>query len=227
MIELADWWDEFLRGAWVIVQLFFAGLVMSIAWGLMGAAAKLSNNRFAKTVANIFTVICRGTPEFLVLLIVYFGSAVTLTSIIGVINPEIKYADLPPFWAGAFAISLVIGAYATETFRGAFLGIDKGLIEASHALGISKVQTFFFIRIPLMWRIALPNLGNHMLSLLKDTALVSVIGVEEIMYTAEMGSSYTMKPFSMYFTVALIFLFFSTIIIKFVSQLEKYAYRHL
>jgi len=227
MQEIINWSDEFLAGTLVIIQLFFVSLAMVIVWGLLGATAKLSNSRIARSIANGFTVLCRGIPEFLLLLIVYFGSAVTLTSIARAWNPDIRFVDIPPFWAGAFAISLVIGAYATETFRGAFLGIDKGQIEAARALGLTRLQIFWRLRVPLMWRLALPGFGNHLLSLLKDTALVSIIGVEGILFTAQQATSVNHKPFTMYLTVALIFLVLSTIIVLAMKSIEKYAYRHL
>lgn len=227
MSDLIGWWDEYLWGALVIVEIFFVALVMAVAWGLLGASAKLSKNRIANAIAQGYTVVFRGTPELLVLLIVYFGSAVTLTSIVQWADPEVRFVDIPPFWAGSFAVSLIIGAYATETFRGAFLGVDKGYIEAARALGLSHLQTFFYVRVPEMWRLALPSFGNHMLSLMKDTALISVIGVEEILFTAEMATSVTSKPFTMFMTVAVIYLCMTTIITLSVAGLEKYANRHL
>ncbi len=200
---------------------------MCVAWGLIGAAAKLSGNRIAGRVASLYTTVFRATPELLVLLIIYYGSAVTLTSITQLVSPETKFVDIPPFWAGSFAISLIVGAYATETFRGAFLGVDYGQIEAARALGLSPVQTFFYVRMPQMWRLALPTFGNHMNSLIKDTALVSVIGLEEIMFTAEMATSVTTQPFTMYLVVAIIYLLFTSVLVVSVAALERYSNRHL
>jgi len=135
--------------------------------------------------------------------------------------------EFPPFWAGSFAIALIIGSYATETFRGAFLGVDPGQIEAARALGLSNLQTFIYVRIPAMWRLALPPFGNHMLSLVKDTALVAIIGLEETLFVAEQAIAYTAKPFTMYIVVGAIYLGFSTIITLTVMGLERYANRHL
>jgi polar amino acid transport system permease protein len=160
-------------------------------------------------------------------LLFYFGSAIALTAIAQVFDPEIKFVDFPPFWAGSFAIALIIGSYATETFRGAFLGVDPGQIEASRALGLSNLQTFIYVRIPAMWRLALPPFGNHMLSLIKDTALVAIIGLEETLFVAEQAIGYTARPFVMYILVGAIYLGFSTIITLSVMVLEKYANRHL
>ena len=157
-----------------MAQVFFTSLIMMVIFGLIGAAAKLSKNRFANSLANGYTVFFRGTPEILVLLLIYFGSAIALTAVAQVFDPSVKFVDIPPFWAGSFAIALIVGAYATETFRGAFMGVDPGHVEAARALGLSNLQTFVYVRIPEMWRIALPAFGNHMLSLIKDTALISI-----------------------------------------------------
>lgn len=227
MSAVAGWLDDFLRSAVVILEVFLVALAMCVTWGLLGAAAKLCKSRIAFRIATLYTTVFRGTPELLVLLIVYFGSAITLTGIAQVFDPEVKFVDIPPFWAGAFAISLVVGAYATETFRGAFLGVDVGQVEAARALGLGPVHTFFYVRLPQMWRLALPSFGNHMNSLIKDTSLISVIGLEEIMYTAEMATSVTNRPFTMYLVVALIYLAFTSVIVAGVWALERYANRHL
>ena len=227
MDAITGWWDDFFWGSLVVVELFVVALIMTVLFGLIGAAAKLSNNRAAKAIASGYTIVFRGTPEILVLLLFYFGSAVTLTAIAQIFDPEIKFVDFPPFWAGALAIALIIGAYATETFRGAFLGVEPGQVEAARALGISNLQTFIFVRIPAMWRLALPPFGNHMLSLIKDTALIAIIGLEETLFVAEMAIADTAKPFTMYILVGAIYLGFSTIITLSVMMLEKYSNKHL
>ncbi len=227
MDAITGWWDNFFWGSLVVVELFFVALVMTVLFGLIGAGAKLSNNRAAKAIASGYTIVFRGTPEILVLLLFYFGSAVTLTWIAQIFDPEIKFVDFPPFWAGSLAIALIIGSYATETFRGAFLGVEPGQVEAARALGVSNLKTFIFVRIPAMWRLALPPFGNHMLSLIKDTALIAIIGLEETLFVAEQAIGYTAKPFTMYILVGVIYLGFSTIITLSVMTLEKYANRHL
>ena len=227
MEDIAGWADDFFWGAMVVLRIFAVSLVLSVIIGLIGAAMKLSGNRVAQAIANAYTVIFRGTPELLVLLIIYFGAAITLTSIAQSFDPSVRFIEIPPFWAGAFAIALIVGAYMTETFRGAFLGVDPGHVEAARALGLSQLQTFIHVRIPQMWRLALPNFGNHMLSLMKDTALISIIGVEEIVFVAEMATTVTLKPFTMYIIVALIYLSITTVITLTVMGLEKYANKHL
>ena len=222
-----DWLGNFLWGALVIVRVFAVALVMTILWGMLGAAAKLSGSWLLRRIAAIYTTVFRGTPELLVVLILYFGTAVTLTWLARKVDPSIKFVDIPPFWAGALAISLIVGAYATETFRGALQGVDKGQVEAARALGLSGRQIFFRIKLPQMWRLALPGFGNHMNSIIKDTSLLSVIGVEEITYTAEMATTLTGKPFTMYLVVATIYLAFTSLVVFTVARLEKSASHYL
>ena len=220
---LSGWWDDFFWGSVVVAQVFLASLVLMVIFGLLGAAAKLSGNRIVQKIANGYTVVFRGTPEILVILLLYFGSAITLTWISRLFNPDIKFVDVPPFWAGTVAIALIVGSYATETFRGAFLGVRPGSIEAAKALGMSGLQVFFYIRIPEMWRLALPPFGNHMLSLIKDTALISIIGLNETLFVAKQAIGTTGKPFTMYIVVGLIYLGFSTVITLTVMALERYG----
>ena len=227
MEDITGWWDDFFWGSVAVAQIFVTALIMTVLFGLIGAAAKLSKSPVAKSIASGYTIVFRGTPEILVLLLFYFGSAVTLTAIAQIFDPEIKFIDIPPFWAGSLAIALIVGSYATETFRGAFLGVEPGQVEAGRALGLSGLQTFIYVRVPAMWRLALPPFGNHMLSLIKDTALISIIGMQETLFVAEQAIGTTGKPFTMYILVGVIYLGFSTVITLSVMMLEKYANRHL
>lgn len=225
MEVLTGWWDDYFWGAVIVAKVFVASLSLMVLFGLIGAAAKLSDNRLAQKIGGAYTVIFRGTPEILVILLLYFGSAIALTAIAQIFNPDIRFLDVPPFWAGTIAIALIVGSYATETFRGAFLGVNPGSIEAARALGMSPVQTFIYIRIPEMWRIALPPFGNHMLSLIKDTALISIIGLNETLFVAKQAITVTGKPFTMYIMVGLIYLGFSSLITLAVMGMEKYGNR--
>ena len=227
MAALTGWWDDFFWGSVVVVQLFFTSVILMTVFGLVGSAAKLSKVRIFQKIAGAYTVVFRGTPEILVLMIMYYGSAVTLTALFKVFDPSVKYVDIPPFWAGSLALGLIVGSYATETFRGAFMGVPVGRVEAARALGMSALQTFFYIKVPEMWRLALPAYGNHLLSLIKDTALVSIIGVPELLFVAEQGMGATSKPFPFFIAVGGIYLGFSTVIILFSRALEKQANRHL
>ncbi|WP_104493295.1 ABC transporter permease [Paracoccus denitrificans] len=227
MAALTGWWDDFFFGTLTVLKVFTASLILAVIFGLIGSSAKLSGSRVAQFMAKAYTVVFRGTPELVVLLLFYFGMAVVLTSIAQLYDPQIKFIDIPPFWAGSVAIGLVVGAYMTETFRGAFLGVPHGQIEAAGSLGLSKAHTFFYVRLPQMWRLALPNFGNHMLSVMKDTALISIIGLEEVVFVAEMATAVNHQPFFMFMFVAMIYLAITTIITFAVSWLERYANRHL
>lgn len=227
MEHLTGWWDDFFWGSVIVLKVFLASLVLMIIFGLIGAAAKLSNSVIAQKLASTYTVVFRGTPEILVILLLYFGSAITITAVAQLFNPDIQFLDIPPFWAGTIAIALIVGSYATETFRGAFLGVQPGSIEAARALGMSDLQTFIYVRIPEMWRLALPAFGNHMLSLIKDTALISIIGLNETLFVAKQAIGTTGKPFTMYIVVGIIYLGFSTVITLTVMALEWYGHRHM
>ncbi|MEH6631701.1 MAG: ABC transporter permease [Halopseudomonas aestusnigri] len=227
MEAVTGWWDDYFWGSVVVLQVFVASLILMVLFGLIGAAAKLSHNRIAQKIAAGYTVVFRGTPEILVLLLLYFGSAETLTAITKLFNPETKFVDIPPFWAGTLAIGLIVGSYATETFRGAFLGVKPGSVEAARALGMSNLQTFIYVRIPEMWRLALPSFGNHMLSLIKDTALISIIGLNETFFVSKQAIASTGKPFTMYIVVGCIYLTFSTVITLAVMGMEKYGNKHM
>lgn len=222
-----EWTEAFAASALVVLEIFLVSLVLTVLIGLAGAAAKLSNSRLLRWLAAVYTTVFRGTPEILILLIVYFGSALSLTALGRWLDPEVQFLDIPPFWAGSLALGLIVGAYATETFRGAFLGVNPGQVEAGRALGLGTWQIFFWIRLPQMWRLALPTFGNHMLSLMKDTALISVIGLEEIMYTAKIATSVTSEPFVMYAMVGVVYLGFTNIISLVVALLERRAARPL
>ena len=226
MAELAGWLDEYAWGAFVILRVFLVAALLTVVFGLIGAAARLAGG-LPSRLASAYVTFFRGTPELLVLLLFYFGSAITLSSIARALDPSAGFIDIPPFWAGSLALALIAGAYATETFRGAFLGVGSGQIDAARALGFRDWQLFLLVRLPQAWRIALPAFGNHMISLVKDTALVSVIGLNEIMFTAKMATSVTDKPFTMFAMVALIYLAFTTLLTRGFRHLEARASRHL
>ena len=150
-------------------------LVFGCIVGFLGAGAKLSRWRVLHLLADAYTTNIRGIPELIIILLLYFGGTVTLTALAG------HYVEVNGFGAGVFALSIVFGAYATEIFRGAILAIPRGQIEAARALGMRRHVTFRTVTLPQLWRFALPGIGNLWLVLLKDSALISVVGLEELM----------------------------------------------
>jgi polar amino acid transport system permease protein len=193
---LAGFGPQLLAGATVTIELALGALALGLVVGLAGAAAKLSPHRWVSRPAGLLLNLLRGVPEFLILLIVYFGAAQLVGD---------DWAP-GPFGAGVFALGLVFGAYASETFRGGFLAVPAGQIEAARAFGMTPVQTFFLVRLPQAWRVALPGIGNLWQGLVKDTSLVSVVGLEELIRKANIAAQVTKDPFPFYLAAMAIYL---------------------
>lgn len=226
MLDLHGFGDQLLLGASITIQLALSSLVVGLILGLLGASAKLSNIRPLKWIANIYTTIIRGVPELLTVLIIYFGATTVLMSIASIFGYD-EYIEIGPFAAGVTALGLTFGAYATEVFRGALQAIPKGQHEAAIALGMPPRRKFFRIILPQVWRVALPGIGNLFLVLLKDTALVSVVGLEDIMRKANVAVSNTKEPFLFYLVAAFMYLALTVVSMVVVYYLEKRASRGL
>ena len=152
--------DELLIGTLLTLQLALVSLLVGIILGLLAAAAKLSNNRFYRLIAQGYSELVRGVPEMLVVLVVYFGASALLQTIAGWFDYN-EYIEVNAFVAGVFALGLVFGAFSSEVFRGAFLAVPKGQMEAALACGMTSWQAFYRIRLPQMWRFAIPGLGRY------------------------------------------------------------------
>jgi len=226
MIELQGFGDQLLAGTLVTIQLALASLAVGLVLGIAGASAKLSHNRFARSIANAYTTCIRGIPELLTVLIIYFGATTVLMAIASQFGYD-EYIEISPFAAGVTALGLTFGAYATEVFRGAIQSIPGGQREAGQALGMGRIDIFLRLIMPQMWRVALPGLGNLFLVLLKDTALVSVIGLEDIMRKANVAVGFTKEPFLFYLLAAFIYLGLTIVTMVMVHYLEKRANRGL
>ena len=224
MIDLHGFGDQLLFGTLMTIRVAAGALVLGLALGLLGAVAKLSKSRIARGVAGFYTTVIRGLPELLVVLIIYFGSSSILTSIASKFS-DVKFVELSPYLSGVIALGLTFGAYATEVFRGAFLAIPQGQAEAANALGMHKWQVFRLVTLPQLWRIALPGLGNLFLVLLKDTSLVSIIGIEELMRQTKIAVGFTKEPFTFYFTAAIIYLLLTIITMRLLHKAEQRANR--
>lgn len=222
MFDLQGFGHLFISGAWVTIKLALASLAVGLCLGLMGALAKLSRYAPLRFLATTYTSVMRGIPELLLVLFIYFGASHILMAIASLFGYS-EYIELNKFVAGVTALSIAFGAYATETFRMAIQEIPQGQWEAAQAVGMTKRQTLTRIIMPQMWRIALPGLGNLFLVLLKDTALVSVIGLNDIMRQAHVGSGSTGKPFTFYMAAALIYLAFTVVVTVLMTWFERKA----
>jgi polar amino acid transport system permease protein len=223
MIDLQGFGAQLALGAWMTVRLALSALMLGLSLGLLGAVAKSSRLKPVRFVGDFYSTVFRGIPELVVVLLLYFGSSRGLTAISEMFGGE--YVELNPFAAGTIALGLTFGAYATEVFRGALITIPAGQMEAGQALGLSKNRIFRRIVVPQLWRIALPGLGNLFMVLLKDTALVSVIGLEELMRKAQVATGYTKDAFTFYLAAALIYLAITVVTSTILQVLERRASR--
>lgn len=226
MVDLHGFGPVLLQGALITLQLAVSSLCLGLVLGLMGAAAKLSGSRVLRALGDLYSTLVRGLPELLVVLMVYFGSSTVLMGIASQFGYD-EYIELSPFVAGTVALGFTFGAYATEVFRGAILAIPPGQAEAARALGMGRSRTFRRIVLPQVWRIALPGLGNLFMVLTKDTALVSVIGLEELMRMTAFAVGRTKEPFTFYLAAALVYLTITAVTTLIVQHLERRSARGL
>jgi len=213
-----------LQGTLMTIQLALVSLAFGLAFGLIGASMKLSRFRLLRLLAGIYTALIRGIPELMVILFVYYGGVILLNNFAGWLGYD-GYIDVSAFGAGVAALSLTFGAYATEIFRSAIRTVPTNQIEAARAIGMSPVTTFRRILLPQVWRFALPGLGNTFLIILKETALVSVIGLEELMRKTDIAVGYTKEPFTFFMFAALIYLAMTAFVMAVQQRLEKRANR--
>ena len=216
---------QLLAGTLMTIRITLAATLLGICLGLLGATARLSNVALLRVVGGAYVGVIRGIPELLIVFLIYFGSSRLLMAVASLFGYH-EYIELNPFIAGVLALGLTFGGYATEVFRGAFLAIHQGQTEAAQALGLSKVRVFFGIILPQAWRIALPGLGNLILILMKDTALVSVIGLEELTRKTSMVVNATREPFTWYFTAAVMYLFLTMITTMVLRYMEDQSRKH-
>ncbi len=210
MDAIIEYQGQLLQGTWVTLQLAIFSLMFSVFFGLLGAWAKLSKNVLAQKTAGGYTMIVRGVPDLVLILLVFFGGQ-ELANGIGAITGLWDYAEISQFAAGVGTIGVVFGGYMTETFRGAILAIPRGQIEAGIACGMSRPMIFRRIIGPQMVRYALPGFSNNWLVQIKSTALVSVIGLQDVVYNGFVAGRSTRLLFTFMFAVLLIYLVLTAI----------------
>lgn len=223
IFDLHGFGPALVAGTLVTIQLALSSLALGLVLGLLGALAKTSPNKFLQGLGGTYSTIVRGVPELLWVFLIYFGTVNGLRALGESLG--IGSLELNPFAAGTIALGLCFGAYATEVFRGALLAIPKGQREAGLALGLSAPRIFWRITLPQLWRTALPGLGNLYMILLKDTALVSLISLEELMRKAGVASNATKEPFTFYMSAAVIYLGLTALVMLALHLLEKRAGR--
>lgn len=208
-------------GTLVTLKLASCACLFGMLIGIVGALIESIPYAWLKYPAASFIFLIRGLPELLVLFFIYFGVSAILSHVFN------RYVDVSAFAAGTIALGLIFGAYASQVFRGAFLAVEVGQIEAGKALGLSAFNIFRYIMLPQAWRHALPGLGNLCLVLLKDTAIVTLIGLSDLMTEAKLAAATTQSPFTFYLFAACIYLSITTVFQYFFNRVSIRANRYL
>ena len=220
MFDLHGYGPSILEGTLLTIEVSLASLAISMALGIMGALAKLSSSRPLQLTAQTYTTIIRGIPDLVLMLLVFFGGQVFINQMGPLMGYE-DYIDINPFMAGVSTIGFIFGAYMTETFRGAILAVPKGQMEAAYAYGMTPLKAFRRILLPQMVRHAIPGFGNNWLVLVKTTALVSIIGLDDMVRKASLAAGATRMPFTFYLVVAVNYLVITSISGVILRRLEN------
>jgi arginine/ornithine transport system permease protein len=220
MFSLHGYGPSIFEGTLLTLEVSIASLFLAILLGAAGAMAKLSRSLVLSSLAKAYTTVIRGIPDLVLMLLVFFGGQVLINRIAPLAGYD-QYIDINPFIAGVSTIGFIFGAYMTETFRGAILAVNRGQLEAGYAYGMNGGQVFVRILLPQMVRHAIPGFGNNWLVLVKTTALVSIIGLDDMVRKAGMAAGATRMPFTFYVVVAIIYLLITTVSIYLLKYLEK------
>jgi arginine/ornithine transport system permease protein len=207
-----------LEGLGLTLRVSALSLAIACVFGLIGATAKLSNSRATRWSAEVYTTLIRGMPELVLMLLIFYGGQIGINKLAEAQGWD--YIDIPPFLAGVLTIGFIFGAYLTETFRGAILAVPKGQGEAGMAFAMTKLQVLQRIVFPQMVRHAIPGFANNWLIMIKASALVSIIGLDDMVHRAGLAAASTRAPFTFYVAVALIYLTLTSVSIFLLSRLE-------
>ncbi|HBO3281657.1 TPA: amino acid ABC transporter permease [Pseudomonas aeruginosa] len=197
-----------LNGALITLEFAVASMVLGLIVGLVVAIMRISDNLFLSGIARVYVSLMRGTPLLVQIFVVYYGL------------PSIGIS-LEPVAAGIFTLTLNTGAYLSESMRGAILGISRGQWAASNSLGFTHVQTLRYVVCPQALRLAVPSLGNTLIGLIKDTSLVSVITVTELLRTTQEAIASSFQPLPLYVAAAAIYWILSTALSWLQERVEK------
>ncbi|WP_437613637.1 histidine ABC transporter permease HisQ [Erwinia sp. V71] len=201
--------EVIFRGAMVTLELAVSSLLIAVVLGLIGAGAKLSKSRLAALIFEGYTTLIRGVPDLVLMLLIFYGLQIALNQVTEALG--LSQFDIDPMVAGILTLGFIYGAYFTETFRGAYLAVPKGQIEAATAFGFTASQVFRRILFPAMMRFALPGIGNNWQVILKATALVSLLGLEDVVKATQLAGKSTWEPFYFAIVAGVIYLIFTTL----------------
>tara|TARA_B110001450_G_scaffold127932_1_gene120324 strand:+ start:183 stop:875 length:693 start_codon:yes stop_codon:yes gene_type:complete len=217
------WGDELFIATLMTIAVSIMAMLIGFLFALIFTPLKLSKNRFFNLIGNFYTTVIRGVPELLVIYLFFFGGSGAIMYVASIFGYN-NYIEINAFITGSFAIGIISGAYSTEVFRGAVQSIDKGQFEAAKVLGLGKSIQFYKIILPQVLRLAIPNLSNVWQITLKDTSLISVTGLVEIMRQSYIAAGSTRDPLLFYSVAALIYLMLTFLSMKLINRLElKYS----
>jgi len=209
-----------LSGTWMTIQLALLSLLLSVIIGLIGASSKLSNIKALRYIATAYTTLIRSVPDLVIMLLLFYSLQLGLNQITEAL--QMDQIDINPFVAGVITLAFIYGAYFTETFRGAFQSVPRGQIEAAMAYGMTPWQVFHRVLFPQMMRFALPGIGNNWQVLIKATALVSIIGLTDIVKITQDAGRSTMQLFFFSIVAAAIYLAITTVSNLILIWLERH-----
>ena len=217
------WGDELFYATLMTVAVSITAMIIGFLFAVVFTPLKLSKYKSLNLIGNFYTTVIRGVPELLVIYLFFFGGSSAIMYVASIFG-YFEYIEINAFTTGSLAIGIISGAYSTEVFRGAIQSIDKGQFEAAKVLGVSKFGQFYKIIMPQMLRLAIPNLSNVWQITLKDTSLISVTGLVEIMRQSYVAAGSTRDPLFFYSVAALLYLFLTFISMKLINKLElKYS----
>ena len=198
-----------IQGTLVTLELAISSVILALVIGLIGAGGKLSKSRVISGFFGCYTTLIRGVPDLVLMLLIFYGLQIALNSVTESLG--LTQIDIDPMSAGIITLGFIYGAYFTETFRGAFLAVPKGQIEAATAYGFSGSQIFRRILFPAMMRFALPGIGNNWQVILKATALVSILGLNDVVKATQLAGKGTYQPFFFAIVAGVVYLIFTTL----------------
>ena len=213
------WGDELFIATLMTIAVSITAMLIGFLFALIFTPLKLSKNKFLNLIGNFYTTVIRGVPELLVIYLFFFGGSGAIMFVASMFGYN-EYIEINAFLTGSFAIGIISGAYSTEVFRGALQSIDKGQFEASKVLGFKKHIHFLKIIMPQMLRLAIPNLSNVWQITLKDTSLISVTGLVEIMRQSYIAAGSTRDPLLFYSFAAVLYLMLTFLSMKLINKLE-------
>ena len=217
------WGDELFFATLMTIAVSITAMIIGFFFALIFTPLKLSKNKILNFIGNSYTTVIRGVPELLVIYLFFFGGSGAVMFVASMFGYN-DYIEINAFITGSFAIGIISGAYSTEVFRGAIQSIDKGQFEASQVLGLKKFAYFFRVIMPQMLRLAIPNLSNVWQITLKDTSLISVTGLVEIMRQSYIAAGSTRDPLFFYSFAAVLYLLLTFLSMKLINRLEiKYS----